>query len=554
VAVPATIIIPTCGRRDYLDVALTSIAPQARAAAAEVTVVDDGRDAAIEQLARDHGARYVALGARRGLNAARNAGIASAGGELLIFVDDDVEVADGWLAAYLEASAALPAVGVFTGPIRVRLEGRASRRRTCGREGPPITSADHGPADRDVPRAWGANLAIRREAFAAAGTFDERAPTGAGDEEEWEERYLAAGGRIRYVAAAGLDHRRSAADSRLRALAAAAARRGWSARRYDERRGCAPALGAELWTLAGCIAHTVMRRCANGPVMAAHSAGRLLAALRPDRSPAERTEDDFLSGESGTIGGKRDALRELTDLTLDALALPERAALARAARSEPPRRRVLVLSVVRPEHARTYAAAVRELRRSRHETTLASRAPGSLGRFENLNLLLGEHELDAFDWLLLVDDDVRLPRGFLDGLLHQAERHGLRLAQPAHRIRSHGAWSVTRRRALSVARETTFVEIGPVTALARETFTVLLPFPPLRMGWGLDAHWSALAQTHGWPIGVIDVLTIAHRAGPAASTYSRAEAVAEARAFLAERPYLPASELRRTLAIHRRCA
>jgi hypothetical protein len=215
---------------------------------------------------------------------------------------------------------------------------------------------------------------------------------------------------------------------------------------------------------------------------------------------------------------------------------------------------VLVLSVVRAEHATLYAAAVQELRRSRHETTVASRAPGSLGRFENLNAMLGEYDLDSFDWLLLLDDDVRLPRGFLDGMLHQAERHGLALAQPAHRIRSHGAWRVTRRRALSATRETAFVEIGPVTALARETFSVLLPFPKLRMGWGLDAHWSALARMHGWAIGVIDVLPIAHRASPAASAYSRDDAIAEARAFLAEHPYLPATELQRTLAVHRRCA
>ena len=42
---------------------------------------------------------------------------------------------------------------------------------------------------------------------------------------------------------------------------------------------------------------------------------------------------------------------------------------------------------------------------------------------------------------------------------------------------------MTRRRALATSRETTFVEIGPVTAFARETFATLLPFPAVRMGW-----------------------------------------------------------------------
>ncbi len=554
-SVPATIIIPTRGRADYLAVTLASTMPQARSATAEVIVVDDGRHPGIETLATERGARYLALGLPRGLNAARNAGAAAAAGELLVFVDDDVDVAAGWLQAYLDAGRQLPDVGVFTGPIRPRLEGRAARRRTCGREAAPITNADHGPVDRDVARGWGANLAIRASTLAGIGAFDENAPTGAGDEEEWEERYLAAGGRIRYVAAAALDHRRSAADSRLRALAIAAARRGASARRYDERRGVAPPIRTELRTFAGCVWHALARRCANGPVMAAHSAGRITAALAASRArSATPVSDDFLSGESGTVGGKRDVLRELGDLALDALALPARVALARAARRSPPRRRVLALSIVRGENAAIYRAALRELRRTRHELVASSSDAGTHGRFENLNRMLAEHKLDEFDWLLVLDDDVILPRGFLDGLITLAERYELRLAQPAHRLRSHAAWRVTRRRARSVVRETAFVEIGPVTALHREAFGELLPFPALRMGWGLDAHWSALARMHGWRVGVVDVLPIAHRAAPAASLYSREEAVAEARAFLAEHPYIPASELQRTLAVHRRCA
>ena len=89
-------------------------------------------------------------------------------------------------------------------------------------------------------------------------------------------------------------------------------------------------------------------------------------------------------------------------------------------------------------------------------------------------------------------------------------------------------------------RETSFVEIGPVTAFARSHLPALLPFPQLRMGWGLDVHWAALAREHGWRCGVIDAVAIRHRAAPAADAYSREAAVAEARAFLAERPYLSA--------------
>ncbi len=153
---------------------------------------------------------------------------------------------------------------------------------------------------------------------------------------------------------------------------------------------------------------------------------------------------------------------------------------------------------------------------------------------------------------MVVDDDVTLPRGFLDNLLFGAERFGLDLAQPAQRADSHAAWRVTRRRWGSVARETRFVEIGPVTAFGRATLATLLPFPDLRMGWGLDLHWAALAARRGWRCGVLDAVAIGHTAAPAARAYSREAAVAEARAFLAERPYLSAAEAQRTLVTHRR--
>ena len=149
-------------------------------------------------------------------------------------------------------------------------------------------------------------------------------------------------------------------------------------------------------------------------------------------------------------------------------------------------------------------AARAELLRSHHDVKIAVKTTGGRGKFENLNALLSEHPAAGHDWLLVLDDDVALPSRFLDEFVFLAERFGLRLAQPAHRHRSHAAFQVTRRRAASVVRETAFVEIGPVTAFAAETFDTLLPFPPLRAGWGLDAHWSALATARGWPIGVVD--------------------------------------------------
>ena len=541
----AAVAIPTQRRAPYLEVALASIVPQAHAAGAEVLVVDDGPDEATRAAAERHGARYLPHASPRGLNAARNTALQATDARLVCFVDDDVEVRPGWLDALLAAATACPdEVAVLTGPIHARFEGH--RFRTCGREGPPITFLDLGPADRDCDHAWGANMAVRRSAIERAGTFDEAREL-YGDEQEWQARVKAAGGRIRYVAGAALDHRRAGDDARLRSLCHAAYRRGLASRRFDVFNGTAPSGASELRVLAGCLLHGPRRRCMNGPVLAAHSVGRLRAALATPTAagPAE----DFLSGTSGTVGGKRGALLRARDAWLDVREAPRRARLRRAARREPPRRRVLAVGIERPGSLMDAARA--ELVRSRHAVDVVTGPQGERGKFENLNALLAAHPPAAYDWLLVIDDDVALPRGFLDAFLCAAERTGLKLAQPAHRLHSHAAWPVTRRHPGATARETTFVEIGPVTAFHRDCLDVLLPFPEgLPMGWGLDVHWAAVAAEHGWPIGIVDATPIGHTQRPAGSGYARDAAQAQARAFLADRPYVRRDEVR-TLAVHR---
>ncbi len=439
---------------------------------------------------------------------------------------------------------------MLTGPIHARIEDH--RFRMCGREGAPVTSLDLGPDDVDAPHAWGANMTLRRSAIDRVGPFDESRHL-YGDEQEWQDRWRATGGRLRYVAAAALDHRRAGDDARLRALCGAAYRRGRASRRFDVFQRRHPGTGAELRTLLGCLVHGPRFACMNGPVLAAHSWGRvreLIAEWHPrHRAPPAAGTPDFLAGTSGTVGGKRAALRRWGDRRLDRRGARRRRALRRkaadAGATPDGRRRVLVIGVESPDVAGTMAATHAELARSVHDVEVRTRAVGDLGKFENLNELLGETRLDSVDWLIVVDDDVDLPTGFLDIFLLACEDAGLRLAQPAHRLASHAAWDVTRRRDRAYDwRETTFVEIGPVTAFHRDTFRALLPFPDLRMGWGLDAHWSAVARDHGWRIGVVDAVPVGHIMRPVAATYPRDAAVAEGQAFLATRPYVRRDEVR----------
>jgi len=535
----ASIIVPTSGRPGYLDVTLASIVPQADALGAEVIVVDDGSDGATRVIAERHGTRYLVNDRGRGLNRARNSGIDAAAGDLLVLADDDIEAQPGWLEALLTAPSD---AGVLAGRILVRLEDHAPRG--CGREGPPITFLDLGDEDRDGDRAYGANMAIRRSALERQGAFDEGWPTGAGDEEEWVRRFAAGGGRIRYVAAAAAVHRRSGDDARLRALARSAYGRGRSARRFDAARGAAPSTVREARVLAGCVVHVVRFRCALMVVGAATALGRLREALATTARTASAeapTADDFLSGTSGTVGGLRGRARLVADRLLDvtATASGRHRRLRRAASSGPPRR-VLVIGA----HRGTTSTVAEQLAGSRHELTVDMRPVGDAGKFENLNAILADHALARFDWVLAVDDDVVLPAGFVDGFLFLAERFGLVLAQPAQSLASHAAWPVARRRPGAVARRTTFVEIGPVTAFHSDAFAELLPFPRLRMAWGLDLHWAAIAEHQGWPIGIVDALPVRHEHGAVASSYPREQALAEARAFLADRPYVRAADVR----------
>jgi GT2 family glycosyltransferase len=545
-------------------VALASIAPQAASAGVELLVVDDAgpspeRQAAVERF----GARYVAHPRPLGLNHARNTGVRASSGELVIFVDDDVAAVPGWLDALRQAAADHREVDVFTGPVRPLLEGRAPR--SCGRDSSPVTALDLGPNDAPARFAWGANMAIRRSALERVGMFDVSITDG-GDEQEWQERLKATGdGQVLYVAAAAVDHRRVGDDARLRALMRAAYSRGRGARRFDALRGQAQPGGHELLTLLGCVGHVVRRRCPAGLVTVAHSTGRLAQTLgartapsahgSESAPPAPRSPDaDFLSGESGHVAGIDGVRRRLLDGLQDSSAMlsGRNRRMRRASRGFPERRTVLVLGPVLPKRQGMAAAVDRELSRSRHDVHVHHADPAGRGKFEVLNLLYAQHAQTQPDWLLAVDDDIVLPRGFLDNFLFLAESFSLDLAQPAQRNASHAAWSVTRRRTRSVVRETRLVEIGPVTAFFRSTLPTLLPFPEVRMGWGLDAHWAALAREHNWRCGVVDAVWVRHDSSPVADTYSRQAAIVEAQDFLADRPYLPASELRRTLVTHRR--
>lgn len=147
---------------------------------------------------------------------------------------------------------------------------------------------------------------------------------------------------------------------------------------------------------------------------------------------------------------------------------------------------------------------------------------GPGGRFELLGRCLATLDLDASTWLVIADDDVRFSRGDLGSLARVAAAVGLDIAQPAHEWNSHSSHRVNRSRPLLLARDTGFVEIGPVVLMDERARRLALPLATRTlMGWGVDVEWSAL-QRQGIRLGVVDAVRVEHL-GAVAADYGKGE-------------------------------
>lgn len=125
--------------------------------------------------------------------------------------------------------------------------------------------------------------------------------------------------------------------------------------------------------------------------------------------------------------------------------------------------------------------------------------------------MMSEHPPRPGDWVVVTDDDVGLRTGSLVTFLRVAAAAGLQLAQPARSGWKQASHPVTYPQPGCVARLTTFVEIGPIFAVAPDRRADLVPFPDdAGMGWGLDADWSVSAAREGWRLGVVDCVQVEH--------------------------------------------
>ena len=261
---------------------------------------------------------------------------------------------------------------------------------------------------------------------------------------------------------------------------------------------------------------------------------RASAGLDQAPAPLNRGFFDDPFGEKRGYSWRSRTLGRVTDRLFDlplvlrgkARRLSEQAALA-------PLRRILVASVAVPGRGAQLDQVLQALRQTRHHVEAAVAPMAERGKFHNINVALRACDLAGFDWLLVTDDDVALPRNFLDRFIFLAELEGLKLCQPAHRFHSYVRFTLTVRSWNCLVRRTNFVECGPVTAFHRDAFHLVLPFLESRWAWGLDLHWAEQLRAVGLPLGIVDATPIEHLK-PVGGGYDFNAAIAEAKGFLHE--------------------
>ena len=200
-----SVVVANSGRARSLGLTLDALHRQ-RGIRPEIVVVSDA------PAPRDLRVRWLRQ-AEPNVAAARNAGLAVAGGEIVAFCDDDAVPEPDWALRLLRAfddAAVAAAGGPVLGPDGVRVQWGEMFFDRAGRD----------RADGPLRKLNGTNMAVRREALAAIGGFDARFAYYL-DETDMLLRLADAGHDARWVPEAVVHH--AAAPNAVRGAATEAA-------------------------------------------------------------------------------------------------------------------------------------------------------------------------------------------------------------------------------------------------------------------------------------------------------------------------------------------
>lgn len=183
--VELSVIIPTRNRPELLKGVLASLACQAVCHDTfEVIVVDNASSNAAAEVVQGFSGCIRHLRCIKepepGLHNARHRGMHAAAGEILAFIDDDVEVAESWISALREAFRSPDVILVggnnlpaFAVPPPTWLERWWNQPVYKGRALGYLSILDFGDGMFDIDPAfvWGCNFSIRKEQLIQYGGF-----------------------------------------------------------------------------------------------------------------------------------------------------------------------------------------------------------------------------------------------------------------------------------------------------------------------------------------------------------------------------------------------
>ena len=148
-----------------------------------------------------------------------------------------------------------------------------------------------------------------------------------------------------------------------------------------------------------------------------------------------------------------------------------------------------------------------------HSTTL-------IPKFPLINQLLENRDLHSYDYVLFSDDDMALCPRFIDHYIGWIHHLGFSISQPARTRYSHRDHKFCLQMRGIKARETRFVEIGPIFTFDRKAMRSLFPFNEKSpMGWGNDFVWPVVAEHQQLHMGIVDATPVDHSYRAQSRTY-----------------------------------
>lgn len=203
-----SIIVPTFNRRSWLERLLRALDKQGSEVCFEVVVCVDGASDGTEEMLRlldVHYALRVLPQSNSGPAAARNRALAGAAGDIVIFMDDDVVPASGFVDEHVRAhrdDTRLVALGPILTPPGARLNAWA--RYEADLLDRHYAALQAGRALPEPRFFFTGNASVRREHALAVGGFDEGFKRG--EDVEFGYRLAELGLRFGYVSNALVYH------------------------------------------------------------------------------------------------------------------------------------------------------------------------------------------------------------------------------------------------------------------------------------------------------------------------------------------------------------